>query len=114
MKKLFSKERFVEIMNALQQENDIISELYEKYNIDIIDCNWRQSDYYVVKLLKYIFDDEETDWIDWWCWETDFGRDTTLNHCYKTIDDKEIEEELDTSEKLYDFLISNMEEKEDN
>ncbi len=114
MKKMFSKELFIEIMNALQQENDVVSELYETYNIDLIDCSWRQSDYYVVKLLQYIFNDEHNDWIDWWCWETDFGRDTTLNSCYKTFEGEEIEEKIDTAEKLYNFLISNIKEKEEN
>ena len=112
MKNQFSKEKFVEIINSLQKEDDIVSELYQKYNIDIIDCNWHQSDYYVVKLLQYIFDDEETCWIDWWCWETDFGRDTP--YCFYNIEGKEVEEEIDTPEKLYDFLISNIKEKEDN
>ena len=115
MKKQFSKEIFIELMEALQQENDVVSELYQKYNIDIIDCNWHQSEYYVVKLLQYIFEDEETCWIDWWCWEADFGRDTDLNKIYipNLKSDKDIEVEINTSEKLYDFLISNIEEEED-
>lgn len=112
MKKMFSKEEFVEILNALCKERDVLSELYQKYNIDIIDCGWRQSDYYLVKLLQYVFNDEAS-WIDWWCWETDFGRDWDLSRLYYTENDREVELIIDSAEKLYDFLVSNMKEKID-
>ena len=103
MKKL-SKEKFIYIIDTLKVESDTISELYQKYKIDIIDCDWYKSDECLIDLLKFIFDDKE-DWIDWWCWETDFGRDTSLCVLY---DDENNETVLDTTEKFYDFLVDDM------
>ena len=107
MKKRFSKELFVEILQNLQQESDTLSDLYEKYRIDFIDCDWIRNDISVIKLLEFIFDDEETDWIGWWCWEKDFGRDNNIDAF--SITDNIIP--LDTPEEFYNFLIENMENK---
>ena len=98
MKKQFSKEDFVDIINKLKVESDTISKLYEDFDVDIIGCVWLQNDASVIKLLEFIFDDEDK-WIDWWCWENDFGRD----RLEAFIDDKAII--LDTAEDLYEFLI---------
>ena len=107
MKKQFSKDRFVVILNTLQKQYDILSDLYENYNIDLIDCNWLLNETHVIKLLEYIFNDEETEWISWWCWETNFGRDEEFGAIFDE-DDNIIR--VDTAEQLYDFLIGNMEE----
>ena len=98
MKKQFSKEDFVDIINKLKVESDTISKLYEDFDVDIIGCNWLQTDVSVIKLLEFIFEDEG-EWIDWWCWENDFGREGLEAF----IDDKAII--LDTAEDLYEFLI---------
>lgn len=111
MKKSFSKDKFVFVINSLQQVSDMLNELYGKYGIDLIDCNLDQSNN-IVNLLEYIFEDEEASWIDWWCWETDFGRDYPSCVVYENIEGKEITKEIDTVEKLYDFLVSNMSIKE--
>ena len=111
MKKQLSKDKFISIINSLKQVSDMLNELYEKYGIDLIDCNLDQS-VSVESLLEYIFDDEDTHDIGWWCWETDFGRDYPSCVVYENIDGKEITREIDTVEKLYDFLISNMNTKE--
>jgi hypothetical protein len=51
MKKQFSKDLFVDILNDLQRESDTLSELYDKYRIDYIDCDWIRNDISVIKLL---------------------------------------------------------------
>lgn len=109
MKKQFSKDNFVFILDSLKKESDMISELYKEYNIDLIDCNWLLNETSVINLLEFIFDDEDTDWIGWWCWEKDFGRDKEID-VYYDFNDPII---LDTPDQLYDFLIKNIEEKED-
>ena len=111
MKKPFSKDKFISIINSLQQVSDMLNELYGKYGIDLIDCNLDQSNN-VIDLLEYIFDAEDAQDIGWWCWETDFGRDYPSCLIYENIDGKEITKEIDTVEKLYDFLVLNMNIKE--
>lgn len=107
MKKQFSKDLFIKILNGLQEESDVLSELYQKYRIDFIDCDWLNNDSSVIKLLEFIFNDEETHWIDWWCWESDFGRDEDFGAIF---DENDNIIRVDTAEQLYDFLINNMEE----
>lgn len=107
MKKQFSKDLFIQILNDLQKESDVLSELYQKYRIDFIDCDWLRNDISAIKLLEFIFDDEESQWIDWWCWETDFGRDENMGQIFDE-DDNIIR--VENSDQLYDFLIGNMEE----
>lgn len=110
MKRQFSKNDFISIIDKLQIEADTVSELYRKYSIDIIGCEWYQSDYYLVKVLSWIFEDDD-EWIDWWCWETDFGRYSD----YTTITYKDgTEKTVATAADLYDFLVENMKHKEDN
>ena len=89
MKKPFSKDKFISIINSLQQVSDMLNELYGKYGIDLIDCNLDQSNN-VIDLLEYIFDAEDAQDIGWWCWETDFGRDYPSCLIYENIDGKEI------------------------
>lgn len=111
MKKQFSKDLFVDILNDLQRESDTLSELYDKYRIDYIDCDWIRNDISVIKLLEFIFNAEENHWIEWWCWETDFGRDDNMGQIFDE-DDNIIR--VETAEELYDFLVSNIEEEEEN
>lgn len=110
MKKQFSKDLFVGILNDLQRESDTLSELYDRYRIDYIDCDWIRNDISVIKLLEFIFNDEETHWIEWWCWEADFGRDDNIGQIFDE-DDNIIR--VETTEELYDFLVSNIEEEEE-
>ena len=61
----------------------------------------------VAKLLEHIFCNIG-EAISWWCWEANFGR-----NAYKYgIEDNGQEIILETSEQLYDYLVSNMENVE--
>lgn len=57
----------------------------------------------VVELLKNIFNDKDT--ISWWLYECNYGRDFSLGD----LEVNGIEINLSTAEKLYDYLVDNME-----
>lgn len=58
----------------------------------------------VIGLLEHIFRDKD-EWISYWVYEKDFGLDWEEG-CAIEADGTDID--LSTTEKLYDFLISNM------
>ena len=60
-------------------------------------------EYTVVKLLENIFNDKDI--ISWWLYECDYGRNFKVGDLQ--VEGKQID--LTTSEKLYDYLIEEME-----
>ncbi len=100
------KQNFVKLVNAIEvqitfdrRHADKLSELFnsnvESYNNhNLIDT--------VLEFLKLEFKDNHKDsWIDYFCWEINFGKN--CNKCATRKDGSEID--LSTSEALFDFLI---------
>ena len=117
MKKMLSKEEFVEYINKVKDVNDRWSKFY-----DIIDA-WPGGEdklsliSEVTQLLSLIMQDEidprcGTN-IDWFCWDTDFGSRDEVNKIWIPKDSETVEIVIDTPEKLYDFLIENIDEREE-
>lgn len=112
---IISKEEFTDIVNRLKQVNDFVNETnYKAMGLD----DAIESDFFnasslsishetiVVRLLKLMFNDYD-DLISWWIYEKDYGRKEEIrlwDGCSNEID-------LSTPEKLYDYLIEEMEEK---
>ena len=109
---IISKEKFVEIINRLRDYNDLqdkIDDLF-KENIDNKEADFMNAgsicighETIVVKLLENIFNDKDT--ISWWIYECNYGRDFSLGD----LEVDGIEIDLSTAEKLYDYLIKEME-----
>ena len=60
----------------------------------------------IVSLLEKIMQDEKNEWISYWLWELNFGRE---NHRLKvTMDGKEVP--MTTIEDLYNVLAENINE----
>lgn len=109
---IISKDRFVEITNRLKDYNDLqnkIDDLFEESidnkEMDFVNagsiCIGHES--VVVYLLENMFD---TDIISYWIYELDYGEKYTKG----CIVDEELNEvDLSTAEKLYDYLIKEME-----
>lgn len=116
MRKILSKEEFVYYINKVKEVDRKWSEFYslldawpggEDKLALITECT---------NLLSFIMDDEEDSklgtWISWWCWETDYGQNKNMNKVWMPKNSEEIELIIDTPEKLYDFLMSNIDEQE--
>ena len=112
---MINKTKFVEIINRLRDYNDLQSKINNlfKDSIENIEYDFMNAgsicvghESVVVELLKNIFEDYgET--ISWWIYECDYGRSFKMGDITEQ-DGKEID--LTTAEKLYDYLIKNMEE----
>lgn len=113
---MISKEKFVEIINRLRNYNDLqnkINDLFEE-NIDNKEkdfinagsiCIGHES--VVVYLLEKMFD---TDMISYFIYELDYGKK------YKAgcvLDENMNEIDLSTAEKMYDYLVQDIESEEE-
>lgn len=65
-------EKFTELINSLQTESDIISDLY-KNKVDLIEF---VDPYHsiITLLITEIYGEEGHDWFSWFCYENDFGK----------------------------------------
>ena len=109
---MISKEEFCEIIERLKETDDIVDKVNNIFNSSI---DSKTSDFMnaaslmichediVVKLLEKIFNDTQN--ISWWLYECNYGKSFKIGDLIDN--DKEID--LTTPEKLYDYLIENME-----
>ena len=80
MKPIISKEDFVKHINGVQTEDEAIDTLYG-LGIDMIEAQWNYSNHHFTELLSLLVGDTE-EWVGWWCWETDFGKETDMTKVY--------------------------------
>ena len=111
MKKIYSEDEFKDIMEVMESVERWDANLYDN-GIQIKD----DSPLYnliceTIRLLENMFEDEECQWISWWMYETDFGKDEKMAKVYTHFGDEEVEQPLPTSKELYQLLIENMEYK---
>ena len=109
---MITKKEFIDIINKLKEVNDFVYETNEKarklddaiisdfFNASSLSISHENI---VVKLLENMFND--TDTISWWLYEKDYGRNPEL----KMWDEFDNEIDVSTPEKLYDYLIKNVE-----
>ena len=109
---MISKEKFVEIINKLRNYNylqnkidDLFRDNIDNKEMDFVNagsiCVGHES--VVIYLLENMFD---TDMISYWIYELDYGKK------YKAgcvLDENMNEIDLSTPEKLYDYLVQDIE-----
>lgn len=112
---IISKEKFVEIINWLKNYNELQDKIDELFKDNIEN---REKDFMnagsicvghesvVVKLLEKMFD---TDIISYWIYELNYGKEYT-DGC--VLDENMNEIDLSTAEKLYDYLVQDLESEE--
>lgn len=112
MKVMLSKEQFVNHIEGMKDQNDGELLLYSEFGIDTIELKriCYASNHFTELLSQVMGDTEE--WIGWWCYETDFGREHEMTKVYGACGEETIAN-LETAEDLYDFLVKNMEERDD-
>lgn len=116
---IISKEAFCDIINKLIKTNDFIDEVNAKarkldnaiesdfFNASSLSISFETD---VVYLLGLMFNDLEKESIlSWWIYEQDYGRakGTAIWKNDKYID-------ISTPEKLYDYLVKEMENTNEN
>ena len=112
---MITQQQFVKIIAKLKAADDLqngIDELMQKSEDNIKNDFMNASSLQichedtVIELLEDMFDDVG-EWICYWVYELDYGKKYTKGCA--GVDDKPID--ISTSEKLYDFLISEMGEQ---
>ena len=109
---MITKKEFVEIIERLknykelqEQINNLFDDCIDNKEMDFINagsiCIGHET--IVVELLENIFNDKDT--ISWWVYECNYGRDFSLGD----LEINGVEIDLSTAEKLYDYLIKEME-----
>ncbi len=112
---MIDKKTFVKIINRLRDYNDLQDKIQDLFrdNIDNQEMDFMNAgsicvghETIVVELLENMFNDKDI--ISWWLYENYYGRDFKLGNI--TVNGEDID--LTTPEKLYDYLIKEMEGKE--
>ena len=109
---MISKEKFVEIINRLKKYNELQNDINELFNESIDNkemdfmnagsiCIGHES--VVVYLLERMFD---TDMISYFIYELDYG-EKYKKGC--VLDENMNEIDLSTAEKMYDYLVQDIE-----
>lgn len=113
---IISKEQFCKIIQRLRDYNDLQDKIQDLFreNIDNQEMDFMNAgsicvghETIVVELLENMFNDKDI--ISWWFYDLDYGRKYTEG-CIADKDGTPID--LSTIEKLYDYLVKEMEEKE--
>ncbi len=109
---LISKEEFCKIIKRLRDYNDLQDKIQDLFrdNIDNQEMDFMNAgsicvghETIVVQLLESMFND--TDTISYWLYECNYGRDYEKDMIL--VDG--VDADLTTPEKLYDYLIKEME-----
>ncbi len=97
-------EKFKGYMDIVEHDYNIQEKVYEASNHSIELIEVFSSLSAVTSLLSYIFCDEEEDWIGYYCWELDMGKNWKPG-MITAKDGKDIP--LGTVRDLYELLIDN-------
>lgn len=116
---MITKDQFVKIINRLRDYNDLQDKIQDLFrdNIDNQEIDFMNAgsicvghETIVVQLLENMFNDVgEYSTISWWIYECNYGRRKDMTYIIEP-DDTWID--LSTPEKLYDYLVKEMEDKE--
>ena len=108
---MVKKELFVETINFIKDRNDMMLKINKLFAEEFTDSSFYpyfRYDSILIKLLANSFNYDENiigEYIDWFCWEKDFGRIKDLGGIIIKENGIEKEISIDTPEQLYDFLF---------
>lgn len=100
-----TKEQFVAKLNFIHERNERMAEMNELFTREFEDSIFYPYFRYeavLVDLLKIVMNDLESDWIDYFMYELDFGK-RYVEGCITEADGTSIK--LATPEDLYDLLV---------
>lgn len=106
---MISKPDFMEILSYIQSMDECankVNKVYESYNLrsDFMDAfafvPMKGVDY-IIQLLEKLMNDTGSEWIEWWVYETHFGK---LDCSFNLGKDDPTERYIRTAGELYDYL----------
>lgn len=107
---IISKDHFVACLKVLQDSDDMarrINRIVREYNRDDFISGYSfintDTETKLIETLEMAMNDINN-WISWWCFEADYGRNKSIvDHTVTNGDTKHFE--ITTAEQLYDFLV---------
>lgn len=107
---MISKETFVQTINRLEtldKKMSKIDDAMQEMSSDF--CGFYITDVFdiTIGLLEEIFKDTENNWLGYFIWERDWLRNFKLGDI--TINNEPVK--INSWDDVYDFLVSNMEDK---
>lgn len=117
MKKILSKDEFVSYINKIREVDTKWAEFYSLLDV------WPGGDKLSLitecaDLLSFIMGDEVDSkfgtYIGWFCWEIDYGLNDETNKIWIADEHGEKEVSIDSPEVLYDFLVEELNKREEN
>lgn len=114
---MISKETFVKTMKSMEKysgECDILSDALCAFSTET-DSNFFMNFTLVnaiIEILQEQFNDADSDWISYFMYDCDYLKNDFCRSI--EVDGKPLESLIYTWEDVYDFLIKNMEELNDN
>lgn len=109
---MLNKQEFINIINHLKEVNQFVDEVNDKarklndaiisdfFNASSLSISFEND---LVKVLENMFD---TDLISWWLYDLDYGTKFEIGDLVEA--DGITKPDLSTAEKLYDYLVSNL------
>ena len=114
---MINKFEFINIINKLKEVNDFVKEtnnnarkLHDAIISDFFNASSLSISHetIVVKLLENMFDDRDN-MISWWLYENDYGRKFKMG----SFSVNNVDIDLTTPEKLYDYLVKEKKKNEE-
>ena len=108
---MIKKELFVQTINFIKERNDAMQKINEIFTNEFEDSvfyPYFKYDSQLLKVLAASFDYDDNivyDWISYYCFELDFGRDYKLGDVIETQNGVDVAIPLGTPEELYDMLF---------
>lgn len=102
---MLSKELFIETIDFIRERNDKEQEIQKLFREEFTDAIfWPYCKYEdrLLKVLTEVMHDQENEWISYYCYEKDYGRDDKL----EVFDKDKNQIPLKTAEDLYNLLTS--------
>ena len=109
---MLNKQEFINIINHLKEVNQFVDEVNDKarklndaiisdfFNVSSLSISFEAD---LVKVLENMFN---TDLISWWLYDLNYGTEFTIGCIVEA--DGITKPDLSTAEKLYDYLVSNL------
>ena len=108
---MIKKELFVQTINFIKERNDAMDKLNKTFTDEFEDSvfyPYLRYENQIIKVLAASFDYEDDmieDWILYYCFDLDFGRNHKLGDVIEIENGVEVAIPLGTPEELYDMLF---------
>ena len=105
---MISKDEFLNAIDAIRTHEMFVTDVFDvcsKHNINTDYCVFGLSDSLVSTVVDLLADgmNDTYEYISWWLFDCDFGKHN--NTVVVKGDDVDKSYDLDSAEKLYDFLV---------